>query len=150
MQENIDPKFWEQKLNEEGLDIQRGEPEEVPIEAIEENTLLKHIDEETMKSFSLLSAEMQSNIIDYIKEQKNLGVDTRTALDKLKEVVEKSLLLEDMDSEDSDKNHKPENNSEVEPVIEELIVESVDELVRKLEEMKQEGEANRKSKDWIN
>lgn len=150
MQENIDPKFWEQKLKDEGLDIQRGEPEEVPIEAIEENTLLKHIDEETMKSFSLLSTKMQSNIIDYLKEQKSLGIDTRTALDKLKEVVEKSLLLEGMDSEDSDKNHKPENNSEVEPVIEELIVESVDELVRKLEEMKKEGEASRKSEDWIN
>ncbi|MCL4278920.1 MAG: hypothetical protein KJZ60_04440 [Ignavibacteriaceae bacterium] len=150
MQENIDPKFWEQKLKDEGLDIQRGEPEEVPIEAIEENTLLKHIDEETMKSFSLLSTKMQSNIIDYLKEQKSLGIDTRTALDKLKEVVEKSLLLEGMDSEDSDKNHKPENNSEVEPVIEELIEETVDGLIRRLEKIRHKEPNTESDNRWVN
>jgi hypothetical protein len=150
MQENLDPKFWEQKLKDEGLSVEREKPEQVPIEAVEENNLLRQIDKETMKKFSLLSFEMQSNIIDYIKEQKIIGIDTRTALNKLKEVVEKSLLLEDMDSRDSDKHHEPENNSEVEPMIEKLIVETVDELVRKLEEMKEKGEANRKNEDWIN
>ena len=150
MQEKLDPKFWEQQLENAGLSAEREKPEQVPIEAIEENTLLKHIDEETMKSFSLLSAEMQSNIIDYLKEQKSLGIDTRTALDKLKEVVEKSLLLEGMDSGNSDKHHEPEKDSEVEPVIEELIEKTVDGLISRLEKMRHNEPNTESDNGWVN
>lgn len=128
---------WEEKLKRHNLSNERGDPEMVPLDIVGPSS-----------PFLKLSSEMQTGIIDYLKKQREEGISVGEAKAKLMELVEKSIELEQMDGDDSDKNYKKPEKTEVEQKIEEIIVENVDDLIKKLEDMKYKEDD--KKNNWVN
>lgn len=137
MEKSKQQEEWENELEKHNLSERRGEPEVVPVDILGKDS-----------PFLGLSIDMQSNIIEYLKKIRDDGASVEQAKVKLKELVDKSVELSQMSSDDSDKIHKNIINTEVEPEIEEIIVENVEDLIKKLEDMRYKNSDS--GKGWVN
>ena len=173
--ENIDPKLieeWNKKLEAEGLGESKGERVKINKDTIEHvsvgskkmevEDLLQEAMQDVLIEYSALPKEIQQDIIDDVKTQKQLGGKYTDISNRVHTLIYKGSELANMTSEDSDRVYKPK------PSFEEIKLQQeegsddskkIDELIERLEKIRykekdgEEGEEDRveenEPKDWI-
>jgi hypothetical protein len=171
--ENIDPKLveeWNKKLAAEGLGVVGGEKVKIDkntaehistgSKKVEEEDLLHEAMQDVLVEYAALPQEIQQDIIDDVKNQKQLGGKYTNISNRVHLLINKGSELVSMTSDESDLVHRPK------PSFEEIKLQSeeddelkIDRLIEKLENIKyrkkdgEEGEEDEadddKPKDWI-
>ena len=144
--ERIDPKMsgeWNERLAKEGLP-EITEVEKLPAEAVgetvskNEEEILAFAMEEVLQEYAVLPPKLQEDIIIDIKSKKEEGMKFSEISNRVNVLVQKAKELVQLNSDDSDKEHKPKPTPEESKLQneQELEVENIDDLIKKLEELR--------------
>ncbi len=151
---NESPEFWESKLKEAGfgeIPLQEKIPDQkeepAPSQNFEKEAIKVALEGEFAR-FSALDSGSQDAIIEDLREKANQGMSYKDITLRLKQLLKGTEEFESMGQESSDKYYSPKRSfeeiklGEESKKIDEIIAEGVDDLLKKLEEMKQEGIRN--------
>lgn len=102
---------WNRKLKKEGMP-ERIRREVIPIPISNREVLFGLVPEikpVTMHNFIALQSDTQEGIIEYIKRERQAGIEKKDILARLNNLIEESRKFELINETDaiSDKNHKP-------------------------------------------
>jgi len=136
-------KEWNEKLNQAGLS-EEFEPLKVPIVPLLSGMeILKALDpniEKSLEEFKALPSKIQDDILEDLKNQRKSAMPPKKILDRFKILIARSQELERMTAEDSDKNYNSTRSlkEKKKTQTEEEISMEVDELILKIEKIRQE------------
>jgi hypothetical protein len=141
--------YWEKEMRKKGLPTSSeldaasttpayGTSKESSIINEDEFDKLGFAMQDVLADYATLPSKLRADILEDIKQQKQTGKSLKEVSERVGILIKKGHELDKMTSADSDRYYKIKKSAEelrLEEETDEFVVNSVDELLRKLEEM---------------